>query len=103
MEPALWVKDHGQVEEWGIVEQPTLKRRRLQPQPRSLKVRFIELVGGGIVRLAVFLAASAETRSIDNNHVMHSVKLIIYQQFITLDQQFWHLSILLRNAMIFGT
>ena len=35
--------------------------------------------------------------------VMHGVKLIIYQQFISLDQQFWLLAILLGIAMILGT
>ena len=35
--------------------------------------------------------------------VMHGVKLIIYQQFITLDQQFWLLAFLLGIAMILGT
>ena len=35
--------------------------------------------------------------------VMHGVKLIIYQQFISLDQQFWFLAILLGIAMILGT
>jgi len=34
---------------------------------------------------------------------MHGVKLIIYQQFIVLDQQFWLLAILLGIAMILGT
>lgn len=35
--------------------------------------------------------------------VMHGVKLIIYQQFISLDHQFWLLAILLGIAMILGT
>ncbi len=35
--------------------------------------------------------------------VMHGVKLIIYQQFISLDQEFWLLAILLGIAMILGT
>ncbi|HML39588.1 MAG TPA: sulfite exporter TauE/SafE family protein [Bellilinea sp.] len=35
--------------------------------------------------------------------VMHGVKLIIYQKFISLDQQFWLLAILLGIAMILGT
>ena len=35
--------------------------------------------------------------------VMHGVKLTIYQQFISLDQQFWLLAILLGIAMVLGT
>lgn len=34
---------------------------------------------------------------------MHAVKMIIYQQFIQLDQQFWLLACLLGIAMILGT
>ena len=34
---------------------------------------------------------------------MHAVKMLIYQQFITLDKQFWLLAILLGAAMILGT
>jgi uncharacterized protein len=34
---------------------------------------------------------------------MHAVKLVIYQQFISLDQQFWLLALLLGIAMILGT
>ena len=35
--------------------------------------------------------------------VMHGVKMIIYQQFITLDKQFWLLAVLLGGAMVLGT
>jgi uncharacterized membrane protein YfcA len=34
---------------------------------------------------------------------MHAVKMVIYQQFITLNQQFWFLACLLGIAMILGT
>ena len=35
--------------------------------------------------------------------VMHTVKLVIYQNFITLDKQFWLLAGLLGVAMVLGT
>jgi len=83
--------------------------------------KFLLVIGGGIVGFlsglvgsagpigaVIFLTlglppvayiASEATTAL----VMHGVKLIIYQQFISLDQQFWLLAILLGIAMILGT
>lgn len=67
MEPDLWVKARGQVAAWGIVEQLALKRGRLQLQPQCLAARFTGAAGCGILHSAVYLAAGAQTGSIDDN------------------------------------
>jgi hypothetical protein len=67
MEQDLWVKAHGQVEAWEIVERPVLPRGEFQLQPQCLMVHFTGVAGCGILHLAVYLAAGIQTGSTDDN------------------------------------
>lgn len=88
---------------------------RLKAGPLSL------VIGGGVVGFlsglvgsagplgaAIFLSlglppvayiASEATTAL----AMHGLKTIVYQQFISLDREFWYLAVMMGVAMIFGT